>query len=490
MNATTTLYTVLHTLFRRRKIIVGLSGGILGTILLGSLLQRPQYETTSSVLIRVRTYQQELLSPGVRREESWTVLLNLKEEINSEIAIIRSRPVLEHTVKALKLDTPREVPDPGLWGAVRTALRIGPKLAKGLLVQGGLLQEPSEQEAFEMAVVRLGKQLWVEPSADSQIVQIIYRDPDPVMASQVVNTVTEEYQRQHLALSRNRAESSFYAEQIAQVEGELKTQQDQLVAFKSQEGILSFPEQSTALLTKLQTFDVSRTTIQKEIISRRSKVQKIQELRRSRLDLLIPLPEIAQDTQVQDLENKLVNLRYQLGTMQQRYTPESRQVITARKQEAETIAQIREQVSQLLEREVVQLGTLEAEEQALSQTINNLEAELKTLPAKEVALDNLEKRVAHEQETLAALRKKYQDSLVAQATDSPLENAKIISRAPVPLKPTTPNLLLNLTLGLILAFVLSLSAAFLVDYWDDSLRMPEDFEQHFGRPVFASIPEL
>jgi len=352
------------------------------------------------------------------------------------------------------------------------------------------LREESPQEAFEAAVVRLGKRLWIEPSTDSQIVQIIYRDPDPVLASQVVNAVAEEYRRQHLAINLNQAEGSFYAAQIMQVESELKTLQDQLVDFKSREGILSFSEQSTALLRKLQTFDVSRTTIQKEIISRRSKVEKIQELRHSHPELLIPLPEIAQDTQIQDLENKLVNLQYQLRTMQQRYTPESRQVITAHKQEEETKAQIREQVSLLLEREIAQLRTMEAEEQALTQTVRELEAEIKAQPAKEVALDNLEKQVAHKQETLAALRKKYQDSVVNQAADTPLENAKIVSLAPVPLKPAAPNLPLNLALGLLLAFVVSLSTAFLVDYWDDSLRMPEDFEQHFGRPVFASIPEL
>ncbi|HJY81033.1 MAG TPA: GNVR domain-containing protein, partial [Candidatus Binatia bacterium] len=354
----------------------------------------------------------------------------------------------------------------------------------------GLLQELSPQEAFEAAVIQLGKQLWIEPSTDSQIVQIIYRAPDPVMASQVVNAVAEEYRQQHLAINLDQAESSFYAEQILLVEGELTSLQDQLIDLKSREGILSFSEQSTALLRKLQTFDVARTTTQKEIISRRSKIEKIQELRRSQPKLLIPLPEIAQDTQIQDLENKLVNLQYQLRTMQQRYTPESRQVITAHKQEEETKAQIREQVGHLLEREVVQLRALEAEEQALTQTVQDLEVEIKALPAKEVALDNLEKRVAHKQETLAALRKKYQDSVINQAANTPLENVKIVSLAPVPLKPVTPNLLLNLALGLLLALVASLSTAFLVDYWDDSLRTPEDFEQHFGRPVFASIPEL
>ncbi len=489
MNVQTTLRIFLYSLFRRQRLIVGLSTGILATILLGSLVQRPSYETASSVLIRGRTYQEPLF-PGPRHEEPWTVLLNPKEEINSEVEIIHSRPVLERVVKSLNLDIPRQIPDEGLWGAIRTVLRAGPRLARWSLVQIGMLREPSSQQAFEAAVFRLGRDLQIEPSVDSQIVRIIYRDPDPVMASRVVNTVTEEYLHQHLMINLNQAESSFYAEQIGQVEGELKALQDQLVNLKSSEGILSFSEQSKALLGKLQSFDVALTTVQKEIISRRSKVEKIRDLRKSQPDLLIPLPEIAQEVQVQDLENKLVNLRYQLKTLRQRYTEESRQVVTARKQVEDLTAQLREQVNQLLERETAELRTLEAEEQALTQTVQELEAQIKTLPAKEVVLSNLEKEVEDKQETQVVLRKKYQDSLIAQATDARLENVKIVSLSAVPLKPVAPNLLLNLALGLILALVVSFSTAFLLEYWDDSLKVPEDFEQHFSRPVFASIPEL
>jgi capsular polysaccharide biosynthesis protein len=36
----------------------------------------------------------------------------------------------------------------------------------------------------------------------------------------------------------------------------------------------------------------------------------------------------------------------------------------------------------------------------------------------------------------------------------------------------------------------SLSVGFLLEYWDDSLKIPEDVERFLDRPVFASIPEL
>jgi uncharacterized protein involved in exopolysaccharide biosynthesis len=490
MKVQTTGRILLHSLFRRRKMIVGLTLSILGTILVGSLLWTPSYEASSSVIVRGRNYQ-NLLFPEPRRGDEATMFIKPQEEINSEIEIIRSHPVLSRVVEALKLHAPRKVRDDGLLGAYRNGLRTMGSALKGFLMVAGLVPgEKSGQDAFEAAVTRLGERLRVEPAIDSQIIRIIYRDPDPVMASQVVNRVAEEYLHQHLVINLNRAESTFYGEQVKKVEADLFGLQGQLEEMKTKEGIISFSEHSRLLLKKLETFDLPRATVQKEIISRRSKIEKIRDLRRTKPGLLIPLPEIAQEQQIQDLENKLINLRFTLVTLRQRYTENSVQVVRAKDQLKQLTAQIRDQVSRFLEREVAEFRKLEAEEHALSQTVRAVKAEIGQLPAMEVAFSNLEKQIEDKKAVLTLLRNKYQDSLVSQSTDFRLQNAKIISQASVPLRPVAPNLPLNLALGLILAIAASLSAAFFVEYWDDSLKVPEDVELYLSRPVFASVPEL
>jgi len=480
---------LIHGLFRRKRMIIGLNLGLLATVLIGSLLWPPGYEASSSIIIRGRTYQDALFQEG-RKEQPWTVLMNPKDEINSEIEIIRSRPVFERTVEALGLDRPREIPEKGVAGAIRGLLRTVLKTTELGLKDAGLMHTPTEQEAFEGAVERLGRKIEIDPAVESQIIRVSYRDRDPVLVSQVVNKVVEEYLHQHLSINLNRTESSFYSEQITQVERDHKVLQTELVDLKARIGIVSLSKQSKALFDKLNTFDVARTTVQKEIISKRSKVEKIRQVREAQPDLLIPLPEIAQDFQVQDLENKLINLRYELSTVIDRYTEQSIQVTTARRQYKEVEEQIRRHVDHLLDREMVELGKLQAEEQALSQTVDGLKAEIELLPAKEVALSNLVKQIEDNEAVLSILRKKYQDSLIAQATDARLENAKVVSNASMPLKPATPYLLLNMVLALVLSIVVSFSMVFFLEYLDDSLRMPEDIEQNLGFQVLCSIPEL
>lgn len=492
MKAQTTGRILLYSLCRRADLIIFINVVILGTILVGSWLWPPVYQASSSVAILGRTYP-DLLTPTPRGAGASNLMINPKEELNTEMEIIRSRPVLERVVKDLKLDHPQKVADEGAAGAIRDGLRAVMNGVKALSRQIGLSRVQTPEEAFEAAVSKLHADLIVDPASDSQIIWIRYRSRDPVLSSKVVNKVAEEYQHQHLAININRAESSFYAEQISGVEKDLKGLQGQLMDLKKGSGIVSFSEQSKALLKKMETYDNSLTNVQKEIIRIRSKVDKIQNLRKSRPSLLIPLPEMVQDPQLADLENKLVNLTFAMKTVLQRYTSESRQAQTAREQIGQLKMQIRNQVDTLQERELAKLRELQAEEQAIGQTLKGLKEELAQFPTTEMGLSNLEREIDTKQGIMSILMKKYQDSLLAASADTRLENAKILSLAAVPLKPYYPKPALNLALGLVLALVVSISTAFFLEYWDDSLKYPEDVDRYFEEEklkVLASIPEL
>ena len=477
---------LLHGLFRRWRLLVFISLTILGTILVVSWLWPSQFQAQSSVVILSRAYPDLLVPKGQVQGR----MLTPKEELNSEVEIIRSRPVLERVVKDLHLEHPKPLPEKGVAGAIREVLRGLFKGVRWTMIQIGLSKPLTPSQTFEAAVEGLRARLIVEPESDSQIIWIRYRSPDPELAAQVVNRVAAEYQKQHLSININRAESSFYAEQIEKVQGDLKGLQEQLLHFKEKAGIVSFSEQSRALLRKMEALDNSRTNIQKEIIRVRARVEKIQDLRRAKPGLLIPLPELAQEQQLSALEDKYLNLKFQVKTVLQRYTKESRQYQVVTEQIGMLRKQIKDHVTTLLERDLAKLRELQAEEQAVDQTIKDQKAEVEQLPTAEMNLANLERDIDTKQAILSVLLKKYQDSLLAQNTDQRLENAKVLSMAAVPLKPAFPNLLLNLALGLVLALVVSLSVGFLLEYWDDSLKIPEDVERFLGRSVFASIPEL
>ncbi len=462
MDVQTTGRLLIFSLFKRQKMIWQIILTILATVILGSLLLPPSYEASTTLLVRGRT-NQDLLTPSARVDNSRTVMLNPLDEINSEIEIIKSRPVLESVVKTLKLHDRPPTLETGFFGNVRNLSRWA---------------------------LRLPGWFFTTIAPESMIIRLKYRDRDPLMAAKIVNLITEDYLRQHLVINTNQGQSSFFAEQIDTVKSQLKDLQDKLVKIKEETGLLSFDEQSRLLLKQLDTFETARSNLHKDIINIQAKIGKIADIRKTKPNLLIPLPEIAQDVQIQDLENKLINMRYQLNSVTQRYTDSSRQVETATSQIKDLNSQIKKQVSVILERELARLKALEAEKQGVDDTILSLKMQIEKLPAQEVALSNLTREIETKQETLAVLWKKYQDSIIAQNTDERLENVKVVSFANVPLRPVSPKLWLNTLLGLLLAIVVSFSIAFFLTHWDDTINLPEDVERYLNLPVCASIPEL
>ncbi len=114
MKVQTTGRILLNSLFRRWRLIVLINLVVLGTILVGSWLWPPIYQASSSIVVLSRGYP-ELLSPPKGGGAS-TLIMNPKEEINSEIEIIRSRPVLERVVQELNLTEPKPVEETGVAG--------------------------------------------------------------------------------------------------------------------------------------------------------------------------------------------------------------------------------------------------------------------------------------------------------------------------------------------------------------------------------------
>jgi len=480
---------LLYGICRRWRLIVLINAAILGTVLAGSVLWPPSYQAAGNVVILSPTYP-DLPTMPVRGPGASTLALNPKEVINSEIEIIRSRPVLERVVKELQLEEARATQDPGITGGIRTVGRSVVQGSQALLQQAGLIRKLSPQERFEAAVASLRTQLVVEPVTDSQVIWIRYRDRDPVLASKVVNQVVEKYQHQHPAINSDRAESSFYAEQIDKVKQELKGLQAQFLGLRQESGIVSYAEQSKSRLKKLETYDNVLTNRQDEIKRLRAKVDIIQTWREKEPNSRIPLPELTQDSQISGLENKLAQLQSAEATLLQRYSPKNWRLVSVRDQIGKLQVQIRDRVSVWLERELARLRELQAEEQAMEQSIKAIKEELAQMSATEMNLNNLDREIDTKQEILSTLMKKYQDSLLAQSAGRRLENARVLSPAAVPLKPASPNLPVNLGLGLVLSLATSFSVAFFLEYWDDSLKNPEDVERHLGRTVFGSVPEF
>ncbi|MBO7435665.1 polysaccharide biosynthesis tyrosine autokinase [bacterium] len=112
-----------------------------------------------------------------------------------------------------------------------------------------------------------------------------------------------------------------------------------------------------------------------------------------------------------------------------------------------------------------------------------------------IALDEIVKNVKVREMQLESTRSQYRDllALVSKfALGSNMENynVRIVDYSEVPTSPIKPNAINNLIMGFVIGLVLGLGLTFFLEYWDDTLKTPDDVERFLHMPVLGTVPKM
>lgn len=69
-----------------------------------------------------------------------------------------------------------------------------------------------------------------------------------------------------------------------------------------------------------------------------------------------------------------------------------------------------------------------------------------------------------------------------------VDNIQIIDKAILPEEPITPNKYINITISFLIGFLLGLSIVLIMEYFDDTVKTPDDAIKYIDLPVLCSIP--
>lgn len=71
-----------------------------------------------------------------------------------------------------------------------------------------------------------------------------------------------------------------------------------------------------------------------------------------------------------------------------------------------------------------------------------------------------------------------------------VNNVSVVDRADVPPRPSSPKLLINLAIALLVGLVLGAMAAFALEQIDEAIADPAEIERRLGLPVLGSVPKV
>jgi uncharacterized protein involved in exopolysaccharide biosynthesis/Mrp family chromosome partitioning ATPase len=230
------LYFVL---FRHKWKILGLSlAGILGAVVLLTVVKPPQYQSDALISIRYVVQGKSLNLPG---DESSARPLDEQRNsiINTEIAALNSLDLARQVVQAM------------------TPERILPA-AGG---QNGSSSNRADRAAF---LVRNG--LTVEPIPDSSVIRLTFQYPDPALVRPILSEIIDAYLMAHAQMHQGLGVSNeFLTNEVARLRTQLVQTDDELRKLKNANGVVSADETQKAYANQISQIRLDIFSAQVEL---------------------------------------------------------------------------------------------------------------------------------------------------------------------------------------------------------------------------------
>jgi len=478
----------LHLIFKRKIQILLFFSATVCTVTVASFVIKPTYMATAQILVKVG---RENLYIPTGSDSNPIISSNIREQVNSEIVILRSRSLTEEVVASLSPKT------------IYTNLND----KRSGIVKANI----SEHEArllANRAVLKLQKNLKVEWIKNSTVIKVSFKHKDPKIAALVVNNLVNFYLDHHLEVHTAPESDEFIQEQSKILKKRLGEAEEKLKAFKKLNNITSLTEERSLLLKQEADLRfVLDQIISQEAETKNRMLQLTQQLALTRESIPKGKKVDQNPYLINTLQAKLVELELREKELLNKYTKNSRMVKNVRKEirivKNKLASQEKKQhdtntyglniIYQRLKDELlkneVELKALEGKKESQEYQLEDYRKRLEKFNQAEAELNQLMQEVDAKRKNYGLYLNKFEESRISSAMDTEkITNVNLIEPAKMPLEPVSPKVLLNLLLSVLLGAFGSFGLAFFREYLDDSIETIEDVEDSLHLPVLASIP--
>jgi uncharacterized protein involved in exopolysaccharide biosynthesis len=466
--------------FRQRRLIINTFLGIFSIAIVIAFLLPKKYEAQMKILVR-HERAESVVSPEREAPVQWRTEVS-EEELQSEAELIKSRDLLTKVVVACDLQNSGTG---SLWN-------------KG----------DNGDQRVSRAVLKLEKDLTVQPIKLTNLISVSYKARDPQLAAKVLNSLASLYLEKHLAMHRAPGQFEFFHQQADEYRKALANAEEKLTNFSKDQGVVNPALEKEMSVRKLAEFEAEAKGARATMAESRQRIATLEAQ-------LATLPK-RQTTQVrtadnpqlmQNMKSKLLELELKRTELLTKFEPTYRPVQEVEEQIAQTRAAISaaekaplrdettdrdptyEALRSELEKAKTELAATQARAGATSSLIRTYRAESEQLDRKEFLRQDMVRAAKADEENYMLYLRKAEEARISDALDRQrFSNVVVAEPATVPFT-SQGRWLLVVVLGGLLASIVSVGLALIADRWDPSFRTPEEVESFLGSPVVASFPK-
>lgn len=473
------LRDVLTIVFRHKRVVVLSFLGILTGAVLASVFTPAEYRASTKFLIE-RERLDPVISPGQTTPSEARSEVT-EEELNSEVELIESADVLRQVVVSCGLDQ-----------------------RKSFLAS--LLGAGSESTRIAKAVNRLQSSLKIEVVRKSNVISVSYAADDPQLAARVLSALGDAYLKKNVAVHRPPGQFEFFDQETEAYRKNLADAETKLKTFSSEDGGVAPQMARDITLQKLSEFRASLQQTRAEIAGTEERIRALEKQAGTTPQRLTTSASSTDDAQVlQGLKTTLMTLELKRTELLTKYQPTYALVQEVDKEIADAKASIVTEESRPIRQETTDRNPtyswineelakakadysgLQARAAATQAIVANYEKKAEELDQKGIVQQDLLRTMKTDEENYLMYQRKREEARMTNALDQ--TRILNVAIAEQPIVPTLPS---NspwsaLVVGGLLAVMVSLGTAFVLDYMDTSFRTPAEVLSELNVPVLGAI---
>ena len=480
---------------KRLKLVIALP--IVASALVAVLVSTMSNRYDASAIIQIDPRQKSIAHLD-------TVVSDLKGDqptVESEVEIVRSRPIILQVIETLGLRSDPDFTTPSLTKRLKGMLGFSseqlstvglvraPAKPRDQIADILQIDEPgsSRPERDEVAAAFYDK-LKVTRVRNTLLIDIRFSATEAVKAARIANTIAETYLKDQLD-SKTRASqtaSTLLEQKLDEMRVRVAEAERKVEQWKAANGV--FDSEGQILSEKQLARLMEQTVVARNTTSEaKAKFEQAQKLARAG-DGGTAIVEVLQSHTIRLLKEQLGTVTRKSAELKTKYGPRHPEILKIEAEKTEAESQLQAEIAKLVANLKNEAEVAESRERQLTQSLAQLKDQQIVSKDTGVELKNLERDANSSKQLYESLLTRYKQTTETQGFQLP--DVRIIEKADAPLYAASPKrkqlVLMAGAAGLIIAIAL----AILLELMAPGIGHVEDVERKLEVAHLASVPSL
>jgi capsular exopolysaccharide synthesis family protein len=459
--------------------------GLLATLVALSL--EPVYQAESTLLVDTKRAG---FSPVQDQDAAgWMSYYDSQTYLQTQLALFGSRLLAEKVAERLDLWTNPEL-DPRQEPPRRASLQID--LAEWLPWRSDAQEEKplSEQEAKRIVTEQVQGGVHAEIMPDTELVTLRFQGGDAELTARIVAAYADAYIETGLEtrLETVQKAASWLTGRLEGLRKQLELSERKLQDYRDSHGLVDM--QGGMDLTNKELSELSGRLA--EVRAKRTELEslykQVGQLRGRAEDVLAVHPIILNNATIQTLKAAEVDAGRKVSELAKRYGPKHPTMIAAQSDLRAVKDKLDLEIANAIAAVKKELEITRGRAAQLEEEFSALKSNAQDVNRKEFVVQALERDVETNRQLYDMFLTRFKET--NQATDVESANARVIDTALVPERPIKPRKVRIVLAAVLLALLIGVGLAFLVEHLDNTFKTGQDLEEALQVPLLGTLPLL